>query len=87
MVIVKNLLVENKRRSSYKQNAKKIFLKRRRVHSDEEIEADKHVVRKHADERKYAENGESLLKKEQFNNKDDNITLPSTQKLLGSSKR
>ncbi|CAB5213507.1 unnamed protein product [Rhizophagus irregularis] len=54
--------------------------------SDEEIEADKHVVRKHADERKYAENGESLLKKEQFNNKDDNITLPSTQKLLGSSK-
>ncbi|RGB23156.1 hypothetical protein C1646_774933 [Rhizophagus diaphanus] len=62
-------------------------LSKKEEDSDEEIEADKHVVRKHTDERKYAENGGSLLKKEQFNNKDDNITLPSTRKLLGPSKR
>jgi hypothetical protein len=55
--------------------------------SDEEIEADKHVERKHADERKHVENEGGSLKKNQSNNKDVNITLPSTQGLLGSSKR
>ena len=48
---------------------------------------DKHVERKHVDERKHVENEGGPLKKEQSNNKDDNITLPSMRKLLGPSKR
>jgi len=76
---------------SGKQKKKQLQVKREKnlskmeEDSDEEIEKDKHVERKHADERKHVEN--KSLKKEQPNNKNDNIAFPPTRKSLESSKR